>query len=103
MPQTGIDNLLKSVMPEWSVSCIIGSGSYGDVYKITRSGDMLTGSTDLSEITSESALKVIPIPRHSFDSPTTYSDFTIGVTYKPEFINKRTKGYGQLYLRPEIR
>ncbi|MBQ5470300.1 MAG: outer membrane beta-barrel protein [Acetobacter sp.] len=35
--------------------------------------------------------------------PTTYSDFTIGVTYKPEFINKRTKGYGQLYLRPEIR
>ena len=35
--------------------------------------------------------------------PTTYGELTAGVTYKPEFINKRIKGYGKFFLRPEIR
>ena len=61
MSEYDITPILSSIWPEWSVSGSLGVGTYGDVYKITRNNDTLSGD---AAVISESAVKIIPIPRN---------------------------------------
>lgn len=59
MDEYNAGEILRDVWPEWTIVGSLGSGSYGEVYKIVR-GD---ASMHDSEIFSESAVKIISVPR----------------------------------------
>ena len=60
MSEYDITSILSSIWPEWSITGLLGIGTYGNVYKITRNNDMLNSDT---AVISESAVKIISIPR----------------------------------------
>ena len=51
---------------EWEVTELVGAGSFGKVYKITRTG--------LNNFKEESALKVIRIPQNASDYQSALSE-----------------------------
>lgn len=62
MSESSANEILQSVWSEWSVTGFLGSGTYGNVYRAVRSSDSLRGDTT---VFSESAVKIISIPRDS--------------------------------------
>lgn len=59
MSEYDVISIVKTVLPEWKIVQILGSGSYGNVYKIRR--EIRTESDEMK--LSESALKVINVPQ----------------------------------------
>ncbi|MBQ8185456.1 MAG: leucine-rich repeat protein, partial [Clostridia bacterium] len=59
--------ILASVWPDWQITDLLGSGTYGDVFRIVRN----TGGD--SGIVSESALKILSVPADNPWCPTGFA------------------------------
>lgn len=83
MSEYDITPILSSIWPEWSIiGRPLGVGTYGDVYKITRNNDTLSGD---AAVISESAVKIIQIPRNHSEIDT--------LGENPSFIQQSCREY----------
>lgn len=70
MSEQNANRILSAVWPEWEITDMCCSGTYGEVYRIIRGGEN-------SQLSSESALKIISIPQNSDELKVLHSEIEI--------------------------
>lgn len=60
MSESSANEIINSAWSEWHVTGFLGSGTYGNVYRVSRMGSSMK---DTPTVFSESAVKIIKIPK----------------------------------------